>query len=46
MTDTLCTKVSVTFDYIGNPVEILYNELDDGKIKVFSPYLAGVLIFP
>jgi len=25
----------IGFDYAGNPVEIMYNELDDGRINVF-----------
>jgi hypothetical protein len=28
-------RLLIGFDYAGNPVEIMYNELDDGRINVF-----------
>jgi hypothetical protein len=28
-------RLLIGFDYVGNPIEILYNELDDGRINVF-----------
>jgi len=28
-------RLLIGFDYAGNPIEILYNELDDGRINVF-----------
>jgi len=28
-------RLLIGFDYVGNPVEIMYNELDDGRINVF-----------
>jgi hypothetical protein len=28
-------RLLIGFDYVGNPVEILYNELDDGRVNVF-----------
>jgi hypothetical protein len=28
-------RLLIGFDYVGNPVEILYNKLDDGRINVF-----------
>jgi hypothetical protein len=28
-------RLLIGFDYVGNPIEIMYNELDDGRINVF-----------
>jgi len=28
-------RLLIGFDYVGNPLEILYNEMDDGRIIVF-----------
>jgi hypothetical protein len=31
-------RLLIGFDYVGNPIEILYNELDDGRINVFHAW--------
>ena len=28
-------RLLIGFDYVGNPIEILYNEFEDGRINVF-----------
>jgi hypothetical protein len=28
-------RLLIGFNYAGNPIEIMYNELDDGRINVF-----------
>jgi hypothetical protein len=39
-------RLLIGFDYVGNPIEILYNELDDGRINVFHAMPCQSIYYP